>query len=76
MLSPVTLCLRFDKVMEEFDYLAKAAERVYTASIFSWLDDPGRMAMAKESYLHAIEYLKMAKIQYANEPSRMELVQT
>jgi hypothetical protein len=76
VLSPVTLCLRVDKVMKEFDSLAKAAEHVHTASIFSSLDNPGRMAMAKESYLHAIEYLKMAKRQYANDPSRMELVQT
>jgi hypothetical protein len=52
------------------DYLTKAAEAAMKARE---LEDRGKMRKAQEAYLIAIEYLKMAKIQYAND---RELVQT
>ena len=88
MLSTVTLCLRFDEKIQEYslrvqqlaapphgfvanqDYLSKAAEAAMKARE---LEDRGQMRKAQEAYLIAIEYLKMAKIQYAND---RELVQT
>jgi hypothetical protein len=92
VLSPVTLCLRIDEKIEEHrlrvqqlatapphgfvasqDYLTKAAEAAMAARE---LEDRGQMAKAKEAYLIAIGYVQVAQWQYANDPSRRELVQT
>jgi hypothetical protein len=82
VLSLVTLCLRFDEKIEEYrlrvqqlatpphgfvasqDYLTKAAEAAMKARE---LEDRGPMAKAKEAYLIAIEYLKMAKRPFVND---------
>jgi len=55
------------------DYPTRAAEAARKASE---LDDQGQMAKAKEAYLIAIEFLKMAKLQYGNDPSCKGLRQT
>ena len=98
MLSLVTLCLRFDEKIEEYNLRVRidvtAPSQGYFASYLAGLSYKrcaaeaamkareledrgmrGQMTEAQEAYLHAIEYLKMAKLQYANDPSRRELVQ-
>ncbi len=54
-------------------FVAKASG---AAMMASELDDQGQLANAQEAYLIAIKYLNMAKMQYANDPSCRELVQT
>ncbi len=65
----------FASYLAGLSYKRRAAEAAMKARELEDRGMRGQMTEAQEAYLHAIEYLKMAKLQYANDPSRRELVQ-
>lgn len=55
------------------DYVAKATECITSATKF---DDQGNMQKAKEFYIAAIEYLKLAKMQYGKDKAFVNMVKS